>query len=71
VVDSSIVTQDLRSCGGLFTSTNPVITPPKRNIDFSINLMPEAAPISKTPYKTSTPESKELQIQLEELLKKG
>ena len=29
--------------------------PPKRNIDFSINLMPRVAPVSKTPYKMSTP----------------
>jgi hypothetical protein len=45
--------------------------PPKRDIDFSINLIPGAAPVSKTPYRMSTPELKELQMQLEELLKKG
>jgi hypothetical protein len=45
--------------------------PLKRDIDFSINLMPGAAPISKAPYRMSTPELKELQLQLEELLKKG
>jgi hypothetical protein len=45
--------------------------PPKRDIDFSINLMPGAAPVSKTPYRMSTPELKELQMQLEEFLKKG
>jgi hypothetical protein len=45
--------------------------PPKRDIDFSINLMPGAAPVSKTPYRMSTPELKELQMQLKELLKKG
>jgi hypothetical protein len=45
--------------------------PPKRDIDFSINLTPGAAPVSKTPYKMSTPELKELQILLKELLKKG
>jgi hypothetical protein len=44
--------------------------PPKRDIDLSINLMPRATPISKTPYRMSTPELKELQMQLEELLKK-
>jgi hypothetical protein len=43
----------------------------KRDIDFSINLMPGAAPVSKAPYRMSTPELKELQLQLEELLKKG
>jgi hypothetical protein len=45
--------------------------PPKRDIDFSINIMPRAALVSKTPYRMSTPELKELQMQLEELLKKG
>ena len=36
--------------------------PLKRDIDFSINLMPGAAPVSKTPYRMSTPELKELQM---------
>jgi hypothetical protein len=36
--------------------------PPKRDIDFSIYLMPEEAPISKTPYGMSTPELNELQM---------
>jgi hypothetical protein len=34
--------------------------PPKRYIDFSINLMPGAAPVSKSPCRMSTPELKEL-----------
>jgi hypothetical protein len=45
--------------------------PPKRDIDFSINLMPGATPVSKTPYKMSTPELKKLQMQLEEPIRKG
>jgi hypothetical protein len=45
--------------------------PPKRDIEFSINLMPGAALVSKTPYIMSTPKLKELQMQLEEILKKG
>jgi hypothetical protein len=36
--------------------------PPKRDIDVSINLMPGAAPVSKTPYRMSTLEVKELQM---------
>jgi hypothetical protein len=44
---------------------------PKRDIDFSIDLVPGVAPVSKTPYRMGTPELKELQMQLEELLKKG
>jgi hypothetical protein len=45
--------------------------PSKRDIDFSINLMPGAAPVSKTLYRMSTPELKELQMYLEEIMKKG
>ena len=45
--------------------------PPKRDIDFSINLMLGVASVSNTPYKMSTLELKELQMQLEEILKKG
>jgi hypothetical protein len=45
--------------------------PPKRDIDFSINLIPGVAPVSKTPYKMSTTELKELQMHLEEILMKG
>jgi hypothetical protein len=44
--------------------------PPKRDINFSINLMPRATPVSKAPYRMSTLELKELQLQLEELLRK-
>jgi hypothetical protein len=44
--------------------------PPKRDMDFSIDLVPRAAPVSKTPYRMSTQELKEVQMQLEELLKK-
>jgi hypothetical protein len=36
--------------------------PPKRDTDFSINLMPGPALVSKNPYKMSTPELKELQM---------
>jgi hypothetical protein len=45
--------------------------PPRRDIDFSIDLMLGVAQVSETPYRMSTPELKELQMQLEELLKKG
>jgi hypothetical protein len=36
--------------------------PPKRDIDFSINLMHGVAPISKNPYRMSKLELKELQM---------
>ena len=45
--------------------------PPKRDIDFSIDLVPRTMPSSKAPYRMSTTKLKELQMQLEELLKKG
>jgi hypothetical protein len=45
--------------------------PPKRDIDFSVNMIPGVAPVSKFPYRMSTPELKELQLHLQELLKKG
>jgi hypothetical protein len=45
--------------------------PPNRDIYFSINLRPGATLVSKTLYRMSTPELKELQMQLEELMKKG
>jgi hypothetical protein len=44
---------------------------PKRDIYFSINLIPRATPVSNTPYRMSSPKLKELQMQLEEILKKG
>jgi hypothetical protein len=45
--------------------------PPRREIYFSIDLVLGVASVSKTPYIMSTLELKELQMQLEELLKKG
>jgi hypothetical protein len=44
--------------------------PPRREIDFSIDLLPGSAPISKAPYRMSLPEMIELRIQLNELLDK-
>ena len=42
--------------------------PPKRDIDFMIELVPRVAPVSKTPYKMSTPKILELKMQLQDLL---
>ena len=44
--------------------------PPKRDIDFTIELVPGAAPVSKKPYRMSTPQMLELKMQLQELLEK-
>ena len=45
--------------------------PPKRDIYFTIELVPGAAPVSKTPYRMSTPEILEPKMQLQELLEKN
>ena len=45
--------------------------PPRRDIDFVIDLVLGTVPSSKVPYRMSTSELKELQMQLEQLLKEG
>ena len=45
--------------------------PPERELDFTIELKPGAEPISKSPYRMTTPELCELQMQLKELLDLG
>jgi hypothetical protein len=45
--------------------------PPRRDIDFSIELVPGAVPMSRTPYRMSTPELVELKLQLKEMWDKG
>ena len=45
--------------------------PPDREIEFSIDLLPGTAPISKAPYRMAPSELKELKEQLVELLDKG
>jgi hypothetical protein len=45
--------------------------PPKRDIDFSIDLVPGFSLVSKTPYRMGTLELKEWKMQLKELLRKG
>jgi hypothetical protein len=41
--------------------------PPDRKVEFVIDLLPRAAPISKRPYRMSIEELKELKKQLTEL----
>jgi hypothetical protein len=45
--------------------------PPRRDIDFSIELTPRVVPASRTPYRMSTPELVELKLQLKEMMDKG
>ena len=44
--------------------------PPRRDIDFTIELVPGAVPASKAPYRMNTPELVELKLQLHELIDK-
>ncbi|GJZ39543.1 hypothetical protein Tco_0586106 [Tanacetum coccineum] len=45
--------------------------PPEREVEFTIELIPGAQPISKTPYRMDPIELKELKDQLQELLERG
>jgi hypothetical protein len=45
--------------------------PPRRDIDFSIELAPRVVSVSRTPYRMSTPELVELKMQLKEMMDKG
>ncbi|XP_057782057.1 uncharacterized protein LOC130999990 [Salvia miltiorrhiza] len=45
--------------------------PPNRQLEFTINLEPGAAPISKAPYRMVPAELQELKLQLQELLDMG
>src|ERR687886_489731 len=45
--------------------------PPRRQVEFEIDLVPGAAPIARAPYRLAPSEMKELSDQLQELLDKG
>ena len=45
--------------------------PPKRDLDFSIEMTPRSLPASKSPYRMSALELVELKLQLQELIEKG
>ncbi|KAJ9561114.1 hypothetical protein OSB04_006274 [Centaurea solstitialis] len=45
--------------------------PPDRQVEFSIDLTPGAAPIARAPYRLAPAEMKEMMSQLQELLEKG
>ncbi|KAI3807806.1 hypothetical protein L1987_23740 [Smallanthus sonchifolius] len=45
--------------------------PPDREIEFRIDLVPDAQPVAKAPYRLTPVEMKELMAQLDELLEKG
>ncbi|GKG11251.1 hypothetical protein Tco_0342651, partial [Tanacetum coccineum] len=45
--------------------------PPPRQVEFRIELVPEATPVARAPYRLTLSELKELSDQLNELLEKG
>jgi hypothetical protein len=45
--------------------------PPKRDVEFSIELKPGTAPISRSSYRMPSNELAKLKIQLQDLLEKG
>nr|GFD14667.1 putative reverse transcriptase domain-containing protein [Tanacetum cinerariifolium] len=45
--------------------------PQPRQVEFRIDLVARAEPISRTPYRLVASEMKELSVQLQELLEKG
>jgi hypothetical protein len=60
----------LREYRDVFSKEVPGL-PPRRDIDFSIEITPRAVPMSKTPCRMSTPELVELKLQLKEMMDKG
>ncbi|GJX83939.1 putative reverse transcriptase domain-containing protein [Tanacetum coccineum] len=56
--------------GDVFPEELPGI-PPIRDVEFNIELIPGAEPISKAPYRMAPIELKELKDQLQELLERG
>jgi hypothetical protein len=65
-LEDFVVLHDFRD---VFVDETPEL-PPRREIDFSIDLLPGSAPISKAPYRMSLPKLIELKIQLQEMLDK-
>ncbi|GJY50598.1 putative reverse transcriptase domain-containing protein [Tanacetum coccineum] len=45
--------------------------PPPRQVEFRIDLVPGAAPVARAPYRLAPSETRELSVQLQELLEKG
>ena len=76
VVDTSEATPSLsdvkivREFQDVFPEDFPGL-PPDREVEFSIELVPGTTPISKTPYRMTLAELKELKEQLQELLDKS
>ena len=60
----------MREYPDVFPDELPGLSPLKE-VDFSIELEPGTAPISRAPYRMAPAELKELKVQLQELLGRG
>ena len=54
----------------VFLEEIPVL-PPKRDLYFTIDVISGSSPVSRSPYRMTTPELIELRMQIHELLDKG
>ncbi|GKB96824.1 putative reverse transcriptase domain-containing protein [Tanacetum coccineum] len=60
----------IRDFPKVFSKELPGLSPP-RQVEFRINLIPDAAPVARAPYRLALSEMKELSNQLQELSEKG
>jgi deoxyuridine 5'-triphosphate nucleotidohydrolase len=63
--------QLIRKYGDVFPDQLPAGLPPKRAVDFAIDLVPGSSPPAKAPYRLAQNELLELKKQLDELLEQG
>jgi hypothetical protein len=67
----SIVFDELHEYEDVFPDEVPPGLPPKRGIEHQIDLVPDASLPNHAAYRTNPEETKEIQQQVEELIKKG
>ncbi|GKF20566.1 hypothetical protein Tco_0069204 [Tanacetum coccineum] len=73
VMDTSLESPNIANLSVVseFADVFPDELPPAREIEFGIELIPGAEPISKAPYRMAHVELKELKEQLQEMLENG
>ncbi|KAK9049844.1 hypothetical protein SSX86_031187 [Deinandra increscens subsp. villosa] len=67
VIDELPVVQEFKD---VFPEDLPGM-PPDRDVEFRIDLIPNAQPVARAPYRLAPPELQELNTQIQELLDKG
>lgn len=66
-IDDVPIVQEIKD---VFRADLPGFTP-DRQVEFTIDLLPVVAPVSRAPYRMAPRELQELKVQLQELLDKG